>query len=56
MNHLLRKLDHNYLLSPEEQKEIAELIRLMQKKMETALIHLQRGSELDVVMAIRILK
>lgn len=56
MKHLLRKLDNNYWLSLEQQAETASLLRTMQKKIDDALVHLQRGSELDVVEAIRILK
>lgn len=39
-----------------EQEEAAQLIRSMQTKIDDALAHLQRGTELDVSEAIRILK
>jgi len=53
---ILRSLECGFFMTHEEQEETAKLIRGLQEKIDDALGHLQRGSELDVKTAIRILK
>lgn len=53
---ILRNLECGFFMDHREQEEAAQLIRSMQTKIDDALAHLQRGTELDVSEAIRILK
>lgn len=53
---ILRSLENGYFMTHREQEETAQLIRTMQDKIDRALVHLQRGTELGVLEAIRILK
>lgn len=52
---ILRTLDSGFFMDHREQEQTAALIRDLQNKIDDALAHLQRGTELDVNEVIRIL-
>ena len=53
---ILRSLDSGFFMDHREQEQTAALIRGLQERIDDALGHLQRGTALDVMTAIRILK
>jgi hypothetical protein len=53
---ILRSLDSGFFMDHREQEQTAALIRGMQERIDDALGHLERGTALDVLTAIRILK
>jgi hypothetical protein len=53
---ILRALDSGFFMDHREQEETAALIRDFQKRIDQAVGHLDRGTALDVLTAIRILK
>lgn len=53
---ILRTLDSGFFMDHREQEQTAALIRGLQERIDDALGHLERGTALDVLTAIRILK
>ena len=53
---ILRTLDSGFFMDHKEQEQTAALIRGLQERINDALGHLERGTALDVLTAIRILK
>jgi hypothetical protein len=53
---ILRSLDSGFFMDHREQEQTAAFIRGLQERIDDALGHLQRGTALDVLTAIRILK